>query len=100
FITTSRKWQVCEEIRCCSDCKEARASHRSLVSKNRVRPRIVDPRIANEIRALREREEELRRSRTELGLPTLDDVMNRSFISHHSGLRCSAFIRSTSSTRG
>ncbi|VDO47919.1 unnamed protein product [Haemonchus placei] len=48
---------------------------------------IVDPRIANEIRALREREEELRRSRTELGLPTLDDVMNRSFIGHHSGLR-------------
>ncbi|WKX94267.1 hypothetical protein Q1695_011487 [Nippostrongylus brasiliensis] len=38
---------------------------------------IVDPRIASEIRALREREEELRRSRTELGLPTLDDVMNR-----------------------
>ncbi|VDL77027.1 unnamed protein product [Nippostrongylus brasiliensis] len=40
---------------------------------------IVDPRIASEIRALREREEELRRSRTELGLPTLDDVMNRGF---------------------
>ena len=38
---------------------------------------IVDPRIANEIRALREREEELRRSRTELGLPTIDDVMGR-----------------------
>ncbi|PIO59452.1 hypothetical protein TELCIR_19085, partial [Teladorsagia circumcincta] len=37
---------------------------------------IVDPRIASEIRALREREEEFRRSRTELGLPTLDDVMN------------------------
>ncbi|EYC28308.1 hypothetical protein Y032_0008g83 [Ancylostoma ceylanicum] len=38
---------------------------------------IVDPRIASEIRALREREEELRRSRTELGLPTLDDVMSK-----------------------
>lgn len=38
---------------------------------------IVDPRIAGEIQALREREDELRRSRTELGLPTLDEVMNR-----------------------
>ncbi|CAJ0606517.1 unnamed protein product [Cylicocyclus nassatus] len=38
---------------------------------------IVDPRIASEIRALREREDELRRSRTELGLPTLDDVMRK-----------------------
>ncbi|KAK6734713.1 hypothetical protein RB195_018108 [Necator americanus] len=51
---------------------------------------IVDPRIANEIRALREREEELRKSRTELGLPTLDDIMCKfdegSFASH-GGLR-------------
>lgn len=46
---------------------------------------IVDPRIAGEIQALREREDELRRSRTELGLPTLDEVMNRSFFGH--GLR-------------
>ncbi|VDM78353.1 unnamed protein product [Strongylus vulgaris] len=54
---------------------EARKGERSAPAQNS--SEIVDPRIANEIRALREREDELRRSRTELGLPTLDDVMSR-----------------------
>ncbi|CAD6198196.1 unnamed protein product [Caenorhabditis auriculariae] len=36
----------------------------------------IDPRIAAEIRSLKEREEELKKSRTELGLPTIDDVID------------------------